>query len=278
MKFATITPTRGDRPEFLQQCRKLISKQTLQPTDIIFMDYKPESKKRDLTQRYRRGIEEATRRGCECAVFWEDDDYYHPLYLNWLINEWKKANKPVYFGVGETYYYHLGAKARLRMKHPNRTSAFCTLVKLPFRGDWPADHDPYLDMHLHKTGNVKTVEFRDIYAIGIKHGIGMIGGGGHSPRFKWDMMGDKAYSWFKKHCVDEMEFYDMMAKKIGDSSSTAQEWKKYKRTGKHPGAYYPPNAKPKSKNARTKRKEIIRADSGTQLRRRGRKIIKIHKR
>ena len=38
MKIATITPTRGDRPEFLKMALKLIKLQTQQPDEIIVVD------------------------------------------------------------------------------------------------------------------------------------------------------------------------------------------------------------------------------------------------
>jgi len=38
MKIATITPTRGDRPEFIKMALKLIKLQTQQPDEIIVVD------------------------------------------------------------------------------------------------------------------------------------------------------------------------------------------------------------------------------------------------
>ena len=175
MKIAVIIPTRGDRPKFLKQCHKLIAKQTLQPNEVIIVDYAAKSSLKDITARYRKGVEKATKLGCNCAVFWEDDDWYHPTYLEWLVKEWTGHRRPQIFGVGETYYYNIAATARLYMAHPNRTSAFCTLIGLPYKGSWPDDHYAYLDMHFHKLGIVQTVTFpkNKILAIGIKHGVGL---------------------------------------------------------------------------------------------------------
>ena len=272
MKIALIIPTRGDRPKFLKQCHKLIAKQTLQPTEVIVVDYAAKSGLKDITARYRKGVEKATKRGCDCAVFWEDDDWYHPTYLEWLVKEWTKHRRPQVFGVGETYYYNIAATARLYMNHPNRTSAFCTLINLPYRGSWPDDHYAYLDMHFHKLGIVKTVTFpkNKILAIGIKHGIGLTGGGGHHARFRWDATGDEARKWFVKHMDEEVAFYDYIAKII--PSQEARVIQPNRR------GHVRPTTKNLSKNGkRTVQKKVTVTGTRTQLHRRGRKIIKVRR-
>ena len=209
--FCLIIPTRGDRPKFLQQCRKQIARQTLQPNGVIWMDYAPEGPAKDITQRYRRGVEQATKAGYEFVVFWEDDDWYHPDYLKWLVEGWKAKGKPNFYGVGETYYYHLGLESHIHMKHAGRTSMFCTLAKLPWRIQWPADSQPFLDMHIHRQTKVVTVDFppNQVYAIGIKHGIGKTGGGGHNGRLKYQS-GKKP--WFTNWVGTDLPFYDAVVK------------------------------------------------------------------
>ena len=272
MKIAVIIPTRGDRPQFLKQCHHLISKQTLKPHKVFVMDYKPESSQKDLTQRYKRGINKAVKAGCTVAVFWEDDDWYHPTYLEWLTNEWVKARRPQVFGVGETYYYHITAEARLRMVHQGRTSAFCTLVSLPYRGSWPADHYAFLDMHFHRQGLVKTVLFPkgQIKAIGIKHGIGMTGGGGHHPRFKWDMTGKEARQWFVSNMDEEISFYDKLK-----SSLPKQKAEKLSSRGR--GSVTSPKNNVIKNGKNISRKKVIVSGASTQLRRRGHTIVKVRR-
>jgi glycosyltransferase involved in cell wall biosynthesis len=272
MKLALVIPTRGDRPKFLKQCHHLISRQTLQPDEIIFVDYAPKSSMKDITQRYKKGVEKATKRGCEAVIFWEDDDWYHPSYNEWLINNWVKQRKPSVFGVGETYYYNITANSRLYMAHENRTSMFCTMLKLPHPGPWPADHYPYLDMHLHKRHKVKTVNFpkNQVLAIGIKHGVGMVGGGGHHYRFKWDSIGEKARSWFVNQMDEELTFYDEMSKSLPKNQELAKQRNIYiKNRGKNS----------KIKNVKkVHRKKVTVSDPSSQLRRRGSKITKIRRR
>lgn len=209
-KIAIIIPTRGDRPEFLRICKNLIHRQTIQPDEIIFVDYPGRTGVKDITARYRKGLQEATARGCTIAFFWEDDDWYHPKYLEWMLGEWRKIGKPNLFGISETYYYHIGEGRRLHMKHIGRASAFCTMVKLPFKMRvWPADTQPFLDMHMWKSVEGVAVRFtnpKEPYAIGIKHGIGLTGGGGHNKRFsKWEN-GDFT-SWFKESIGDDYQTY-----------------------------------------------------------------------
>ena len=270
MKIAVIVPTRGDRPKFLKQCHHLISRQTLKPAEVIVVDYAPKGGQKDITQRYRKGVEEATKKGCTVAVFWEDDDWYHPTYLEWLIKEWQKQKSPAIFGVGETYYYNLGASSRLHMKHQGRTSMFCTLARLPYKHTWPADNYPYLDMHFHKQHIVKTVNFpKDkILAIGIKHGVGLTGGGGHQPRFKWDMVGDKARRWFVKHMDGELTFYDKLAAALPKHNARVI----------NRGRGFVSSKKPNRNNGQqVVRKKVIVSSANTQLRRRGHSIVKVRR-
>ena len=44
MKLALITPTRGDRPLFEKQYNNIIKNQTVQPDEVIIIDYPPVNK------------------------------------------------------------------------------------------------------------------------------------------------------------------------------------------------------------------------------------------
>jgi hypothetical protein len=209
-KIALIIPTRGDRPEFLRICKNLIHRQTVQPDEIIFIDHPGRKGIKDITGRYRKGVQEAAARGCSIAFFWEDDDWYHPQYIEWMLKNWKAAGMPNLFGIHETYYYHVGVGKRLYMKHAGRASAFCTMVKIPFKMRvWPADHEPFLDMHIWKSVEGTAVGFDNRekpYAIGIKHGMGLSGGGGHSKTFnKWER--GEFFNWFKSAIGNDYDLY-----------------------------------------------------------------------
>lgn len=252
MKFALIIPTRGDRPQFIKQCKFLISRQTLQPNEVIWMDYPPEDNRKDITQRYRRGVEQATKKGYNFVVFWEDDDWYHPKYLEWLVGEWQKKGMPNAFGVGETYYYHHSLGGLLHYHHPERSSAFCMIMKLPVRMKWPHDYQPFLDMHIYKTIGTQTIMFpkNQIYAIGIKHGIGLSGGGGHRAIHGYKILPKENREWFYRNVGEDIKFYDTLKNQMST-----------------------PNVKPKIINNtptvnHVQRGKITRVNSNPQLRRR----------
>ncbi len=213
MSFCLITPTRGDRPVFKDQYWNIIKSQTKQPDEVIVVDYEPKSKDKDLTQRYKYGIEKATENGHEYALLWEDDDWYHPKYIEWIIKAWEDDSKPDVFGAYETYYYNIFTKKMQHMRHPGRASAFCSLLKLPYKINYPKDNDPWFDIHIFRSKNNQTkgglyFPTNEVLAIGIKHGIGLSGGSGHNyihPKF----VKEKSFEWFNKHCLDK-DFYNSL--------------------------------------------------------------------
>lgn len=210
MKIGLVIPTRGDRPDFIKVCKSLIHRQTVQPDEIVFVNFEGKPGVKDITLRYKRGLDELTKRGCDLAFLWEDDDWYSPVYIEWMIEEWKKANKPRLFGVGETFYYHLGQKKRLYMKHFERASAFNTMLRLPVQMEsWPPDNYSFIDLHFWKNINGQTVRFVDLnkpFSIGIKHGVGMTGGGGHNRSFKlWET--GLYEDWFKKAVGEDYDLF-----------------------------------------------------------------------
>tara|TARA_Y100001972_G_scaffold123236_1_gene170155 strand:- start:262 stop:951 length:690 start_codon:yes stop_codon:yes gene_type:complete len=223
MKIGILTPTRGDRPLFVDQYNEIIKSQTLQPDEIIKVDYKPVSQKKDLGARYRIGIQEAQEKKCDILFLWEDDDWYHPNYLQWMYNKWLEYDKPDVLGVNETYYYHIIENRLRHLKHDGRSSAFCTLLKLPYKYSFTQDEDIFFDLHLYKTHakkylKSKTISFdNEIYAIGIKHGYGVSGGAGHNPKFKWEFSKSQSQNWLNKHCMDS-EVYKDIALKINNEN------------------------------------------------------------
>jgi len=215
MKVGLIIPTRGDRPDFLNFAYKQISKQYRKPDEIILVNDPPLSNKKDITYRYKIGIERAVKKGCDVMLFWEDDDWYHPDYIRWMIDRWEYYKKPTLFGIDETYYYHIGIDKYLYMKHPQRASAFCTLVTPNILNDfiWPDFTYPFVDLKMWRSINDKVaIPFGSIIrAIGIKHGIGLTGGGGHRTNFKWSH--HQGHDWFVKNIDQEAhDFYKKIIK------------------------------------------------------------------
>ncbi len=148
MKLGVLIPTRGDRDKFLSHAKKLLSNQSIQPDEILIVDFNPTDDKVDITKRYRLGCESLfINKKCDLVVFWEDDDWYAPNYLEKVFNTWK-INKPDVIGFGKTIYYHLFTKKYLIVNHPDRASACCTAVtKEILNIKFPDDSYPYLSEH-----------------------------------------------------------------------------------------------------------------------------------
>lgn len=211
MKVGLIIPTRGDRKEFMKFCMKQIERQTRKPDEIILVNDAPKNNHKDITWRYKTGIDRATKKGCDVAFFWEDDDWYAPDYIEWMLKKWGENGKPEIFGINETYYYHIGVGKHLWMDHKGRASAFCTLLRLPVRNmKWPPDHYPFLDMKIWAQLPGKAIRFGDkVRAVGVKHGLGITGGGGHNPNFRWS--NQQALPWFKGIVKEDFAFYKKIA-------------------------------------------------------------------
>jgi glycosyltransferase involved in cell wall biosynthesis len=203
--LAVVIPTRGDRAKFLDFALRQILRQTKQPDIIEIVDYPPRSNDKDITERYSYGIQNAVKKGAECIIFWEDDDYYQPDYIAYMYAEWLQHGKPNLLGIDYTYYYHIGVKGLHYQTHEKRASMFCSMVSnnvIDF--PMPANNYAFADLFIWSKWGGVTVRPERIMAIGIKHGIGLSGGSGHSRT--------NIYTpneiFLKQHCTPEAyEFY-----------------------------------------------------------------------
>jgi len=213
-RIGVIIPTRGDRPEFMAQALKLLERQTLQPSHVEIVTDVPVNQKKDITRRYRLGCERAFAKGMDVVIFIEDDDYYDSDYIRLMMEAWNAAGKPDVFGIGETTYYHLGLRNRNHQKHIDRASAFCTMIsKLP---TFPRDEESFTDIHIWKNStNKKTCLFPKPIAIGIKHGIGLCGGIGHSKAMSGYRNPDPDLSWLRANVDPEsFAFYESISNRV----------------------------------------------------------------
>lgn len=187
MKIGVLIPTRGDRVKFLAQANKLLSKQTMKPHEVNIVNFKPSDGNKDITKRYRIGCNELfNEKKCDLVIFWEDDDWYSNDYIETIFNSWISNGKPDIIGFGKTIYYHLFVKNYLVINHPTRASACCTAVtKEILNTKFPDDTYPYLDMEIWAQINKKyVINTERFYHVGIKHGIGLVGGGGHPENWR----------------------------------------------------------------------------------------------
>lgn len=185
MTIAVLIPTIEGREKFLKQALNLISEQTVQPTFIEIVDYKPVSPGIDVALRYKVGIERCQMKNADVIIFWEDDDWYKYNYIELLLKNWVLCGQPDIFGLSKTIYYNIVKRKYLLIDHPGRASMMSTMITKNVIPNWEDSHNQFVDLELWKnsTSTKGTMDnpFDKPIAIGIKHGIGLTAGGGH----KW---------------------------------------------------------------------------------------------
>ena len=183
MKVALITPTRGDRPQFLSELKKMIAVQTVAPAMHIIVDDKHSCTYKDVTWRYRLGFKRALEQGADVFIIMEDDDWYAPTYIQDILTAWVDAGTPTLFGIGNTMYYNLAIRRYIVHTHPARASMMSTLMIARNSLELCNDNNPFLDIHLWSSNHKitkSTVVFDRHISIGIKHGLGVVAGNGHT--------------------------------------------------------------------------------------------------
>lgn len=223
MKVCVLIPDRGDRPEFLANCLRMMNVQTLKPDHIELVDYAPTSDRCDITQRYRVGYS-GIDRGFDVIAFIENDDYYAPDYLETMVTAWAFAGKPAIFGTNYTVYYHVRIGAYFTMYHAQRSSAMSTLIRPGLDIDWPVDHEPFTDMWLWERLKGKTFNPGRHIAIGMKHGVGMCGGRSHIDKLERYRFPDNGF--LKSNLdLDSYNFYSKFYEPdfVNTSKSRARE-------------------------------------------------------
>ena len=217
LTIACLIPDRGDRPAFMENCLRMLEKQTMKPKIIEIVDEKPLSDACDITYRYKKGYENLRNKGIDVIFLIENDDFYAADYIETCINEWIKAGKPDLFGQTYTYYYHLSLFAYFKMEHFQRSSAMNTMIKADLNFTWGEDSDPYADAWLwYHLKDKKLFTSKNIICMGMKHGIGLCGGRNHTDfldRFVYD---DKNLEFLSKVVDKEsLPFYAMLLTSAG---------------------------------------------------------------
>lgn len=222
IKVGVIIPDRGDRPELMSNCIKMLSNQTLPHTFIwgIGMTAIPASEDCDISLRYKNGYLLLSMVPCDVIVFLENDDYYAPDYIETMVSEWIKAGRPDLFGTNSTIYYHLKLKKKFTMLHGERSSAMNTLIKPGLDIVWPEYNDPFTDQWLwmhpeHKIKNQVLIGPDRVISIGMKHGVGKLGAGSHIDDLHRYTEDDSEMEWLKRHTdQNSFNFYKEYSKKL----------------------------------------------------------------
>lgn len=180
MRVGVIMPHRNDRPKFLEQFHRILSRQTLQPEIVEIVDYEPKSDSVDITERYKYGYDKLRGKGLDVIAFLEIDDWYSNDYLETMVNGWNSHGRPKMFGLDYTIYYHLCVEKSFVFKHDKRSSMMSTLMIPDLNIEWCKDDYPYTDSYLWKTIGGKLFNPRKDIALGLKHGLSLCGGKFHS--------------------------------------------------------------------------------------------------
>ncbi len=209
MKIATLTIDRGDRPKMIEQCKRLIKRQTRKPDLEIYVIEPSTSKAIDIVPRFRSGWLEAKKNNIDVIVVIESDDWYSKEYLNFIevifhpsptILDALGASKSIYYNIcNQTYQIH---------DHPNRASLYTTSFKVSALNDfrWPKDDYKFLDIPLWKHFKIKDL-FRDPVidrTVGIKHNEGIRAGIGHKATMKNK---DIEFKYLESIIGEDVEFY-----------------------------------------------------------------------
>lgn len=181
MTIATLTPTRGDRPELFKFCRQQIDRQTAQPLNRYFMAFQPVDRQPDLTRRIRQGYELAKKDGIDWIVIIEDDDAYRVDHIERYSRFMDRYD---FIGDQNSLYYNIREQRYQVFKHPRRASLYTTAFRVSAldKFHWPADNTVFLDIKLWQfaKNTNKRCKFIDSGSVGIKgHNFGMRGGKGH---------------------------------------------------------------------------------------------------
>lgn len=209
MTFCTITPDRGDRPEFTEFCKHQLSRMTVKPDHSYFIDYPPVSKEVDLVDRVFEGIRQAAQDGFNEVFIIENDDYYPANYFERMHFGYPDGLQYDIVGIPFSHYYHIGNRRHQLMNHPLRASLFCTGFKTKILKDFKPGQNLDISIWKHIRETKRSLKFvYDILPLGIKHGMGLCGGIGHTMKLK---NSDPDMSWLKSHVDSEAwTFYNTL--------------------------------------------------------------------
>ncbi len=212
MKIAVLIPTRGNRPEFFENCLRMVRNQTVKPDRVEVVIDTATSSDCDITWRYKLGYERLRNKGFDIIFLMEDDDYYAPDYIETMLSAWGDAGKPDIFGTDYTIYYHIKLYKWLTMHHQVRSSAMSTMIVPDLKLDWNiVDNDPYTDLYLWRMVKGRTFKPEKHICIGIKHGSTMTGGRLHTDKLHQYVNDDSNKLWLQKNTDPEsFKFYSTL--------------------------------------------------------------------
>lgn len=215
-KIAVITPTRGDRPLLLDQCKHYVDRQTIKVKHFV-IEEELGIEGVDLTQRIYLGLKRAKEEGFRYIFIMEDDDWYHPEYIESFINNIKINDKIALYGINYTNYCHIKWDKRWYVNHIGHTSLFCSMIDVDL---FPIERLKELPSYKEYNGSLDWELFKEkrlgrsittvlpLKQIGIKHGIGKLGGHGHTTEKIYHRRFGTAFDFLQQHLNDDdLDFY-----------------------------------------------------------------------
>jgi hypothetical protein len=202
MKLTVLTCT-ADRPQAFELCKKYMARQTVKPFQWIILDdgdgavtpapgseyyYLPHLHGNvSMLAKVKLAITSGIIKG-DALVFWEDDDFYAPTWLEWCAKQLEQYNL---VGEGRAIYYNVAY--RNWTTHDNRGHA--SLCSTAIRTTMMATllrvcnqlSNQFIDDPLWKAIDGETKKVFDPNQTGLRQVVGMKGlpgrigiGGGHS--------------------------------------------------------------------------------------------------
>lgn len=206
--IAVLIPDRGDRPEMLQNCLRMLANQTMKIDYIEIVNDAPSDSRPDITKRYRIGYKRLSNKGFECIFLIENDDYYAPNYIETMYNKWIECNKPDILGLQSIIYYHIGLFAWFNMKLTRMACACNTVLKADLYINWCNDNEPFTDTFLWKELKGVLFEPQKPISLGIKHGTGKCGGLSHTNKGNRYIIPDNEKNFLRTQMdVESYQFY-----------------------------------------------------------------------
>lgn len=217
-RISVVTPDRGDRPEFLNQCKVYVKRQTLQPIAHLIVNNPPLARSCDIGHRLRSGIS-FLKDECDYVAVMENDDWYSPNYLEVMVKQLKafasKWGYPLFFGIDLMQIYHLNLR-RYATYTRRKFSCLCCMLLRSDILDWVDWGDEcYVDGYLFRNKCLTTpnspVCVVSGLVLGIKHGIGLCGTTDHKA-FKGKH--DKNLSFLSRLVGGDLEFYKQTIRRL----------------------------------------------------------------
>lgn len=210
MKTAVVIPSRPGREKFIAKCLGYMGRQTMKPDHIIIVDYPAKDESIDLVPRYKYGFLKAfDLYKCDLAICIENDDWYSDNYIQFMVEQWEKNLCPDVIGINHSIYYNISHNKYTVLSHPGRASMMNMAVTANILDiNWCPEDYAYLDFHIWtRAKKLKKISVPDCdrISIGIKHGIGLCGGGGHIVGWKHYTHEDKDWQYFSNIVKNESD-------------------------------------------------------------------------